>query len=73
MMCALGVVCPQCDSAVSRRREEREVLWVPPTLNHLVAVLSHYGQRQLFGQVTYKHSTCILKPPNYTFTTTTTK
>lgn len=29
---------------------------MPSTLNHLVAVFSHHGQGQLFGQVTWKHS-----------------
>jgi len=51
-VCVLRVVCPECDGAVSRRREEGQVLCVPSTLNHFVAVLSHHGLRQRLGQVT---------------------
>lgn len=51
-MCILWVVCPECNSAVSRRGEEGQVLRVPSTLDHLVPVLSHHGQRQLLCQVT---------------------
>lgn len=51
-VCVLWFVCPECDSAVSGGWEEGQVLCVPSTLNHLVAVLSHHGLRQLLGQVT---------------------
>ena len=55
-VCVSGVVCPECDGAVCGGGQEGQVMWVPPTLDHLVTVLPHHGHRKLLSQVSCAHT-----------------